>query len=324
MRGIALALACLAAVPAQAAGGSVIERVRAEGVLHCGAADRAGIADAAGDAVAAGIAVDVCRALAIAVLGPAGRVTFGFYESPQSFEPLRRNPAEAGSDELAFLTGGEIAGEGLAGFLIPGPTVAIAAIAVMVPDASPARRFADLSGQVICFMTGSPGQRALEMAAAAANLPVGRLTFQEDVELLDAYNAGRCGGVVGAVNDLGEMRQNLGIRRTGSRLLPETLAADPVIAVTGVADGEWAALVAWVFDALLLADLPGDSWQAGGAAAHPAKALPGLRPDWRREVQAAVGSYADIVRRNLTERLGVAPGPNALWPAGLLLPPAVR
>jgi hypothetical protein len=52
--------------------------------------------------------------------------------------------------------------------------------------------------------------------------------------------------------------------------------------------------------------------------------LPELRPGWRADVTAAVGSYGAIIRRNLTERLGLASGPNAVWPAGLLLPPAVR
>jgi len=109
-----------------------------------------------------------------------------------------------------------------------------------------------------------------------------------------------------------------------SRLLPETLGADSIIAVTAVADGAWAADVAWVFDALLLADAPAGAWQSTGKEALPVRRLPGLRSGWQAEVVAAVGSYAAIVRRNLTDRLGLAPGPNALWPAGLLLPPAVR
>jgi hypothetical protein len=117
------------------------------------------------------------------------------------------------------------------------------------------------------------------------------------------------------------MRQTPGVGGLASRLLPETLAADPIIAVTSVADGAWAAEVAWVFDALLLADAPAGAWQSD---ASPARDLPGLRSGWQPEVVAAVGSYSAIVRRNLTDRLGLAPGPNALWPAGLLLPPAVR
>jgi len=144
------------------------------------------------------------------------------------------------------------------------------------------------------------------------------------VEMLDAYNVGRCGAVVGEAGTLAGMRQTPGVRRLVSRLLPETLAADPIVAVTRAADGVWAADVAWVIDAMLLADVPGGTWQSAGKDALPVQRPPGLRPGWQLEIAAAVGSYAAIVRRNLTDRLGLAPGPNALWPAGILLPPSVR
>ena len=67
--------------------------------------------------------------MAIAVLGPSGRVAFGIYDAPHSFDPVRR-----GADELAFLTGGEIAAQDLGTVLLPGPTIAISTVAVMVPD----------------------------------------------------------------------------------------------------------------------------------------------------------------------------------------------
>ena len=183
---------------------------------------------------------------------------------------------------------------------------------------------AELSGQTVCVMVGSWGQRALETAAAALHLSISRQAFSEDVEMLDAYNAGHCGAVVGEAGAVAGIRQTPGVRGLVSRLLPETLAADPIVAVTNQADGAWAARVALVFDGLLLADAPAGPWQPAGKAALPVRGLPGLRPDWQHDVAAGVGGYAAIVRRNLTDRLGLAPGPNALWPEGLLLPPAVR
>jgi general L-amino acid transport system substrate-binding protein len=326
MRGVAAALAGVllglaAACPAQA--GGAIERIRAEGVLRCGAVERMGIADAPPEGPSAGsvvgIAVDVCRALAVAVLGPGGRVAFSLYEAPHSFDLLRN-----GADEVGFLTGGEIAEQNLGAGVVPGPVIAISPVAAMVPEASAVHRLADLSGQTVCVMIGSAPQRALEAAAGALHLSIARLAFEEDVEMLDAYNVGRCGAVVGEAGYLAGMRQTPGVGGLASRLLPETLAADPIIAVTSVADGAWAAEAAWVFDALLLADAPAGAWRSAGKDALPARGLPGLRSGWQPEVVAAVGSYSAIVRRNLTDRLGLAPGPNALWPAGLLLPPAVR
>lgn len=327
LRGVAAALAgallgLAVAHPAHAAGaiaGDTIERIRAEGVLRCGAVERVGIAETPPQGGAVGIAVDVCRALAGAVFGPHGRVAFSLYAAAHSFDKLR-----SGADELGFLTGSEIAEQDLGASLLPGPTIAISPVAVMVPEDSPVRQLADLSGQTVCVMIASAPQRALEAAAGALHLSIARLAFEEDVEMLDAYNVGRCGAVVGEAGTLAGMRQTPGVRRLASRLLPETLAADPVIAVTRAADGAWAADVAWVFDAMLLADVPGGTWQSAGKDALPVRRLPGLRPGWQPEVAASVGSYAAIVRRNLTDRLGLAAGPNALWPAGILLPPAVR
>ncbi len=311
-------LLCLTVAAAAHAGGAV-ERIRAEGLLRCGAVERVGIAEAPPAGGAVGIAVDVCRALGVAVLGPGGRVSFSLYEAPHSFDHLRD-----GADEVGFLTGSEIAEQDLGSVVLPGPTIAISPVAVMVPEASPARSLADLSGQTVCEMIGSAPQRALEAAVGSLHLSIARLAFEEDVEMLDAYNVGRCGAVVAEAGYLAGMRQTPGVRRLASRLLPETLAADPIVAVTNAADGAWAAGVAWVFDAMLLADAPAGTWQSAGKDALPVRRLSGLRADWQHEVAASVGGYAAVVRRNLTDRLGLASGPNALWPAGLLLPPAVR
>jgi general L-amino acid transport system substrate-binding protein len=303
-------LALLVSPPLAAHAGAILDRVRAEQSLHCGAVARPGMAEAEGGPK--GALVDVCRAIAIAVLGPSARVFFSIYQSSKSFDGVRQ-----GADEIAFLSGGEIAEQGVAPFIIPGLTVLISVVGVMVPDTSPVRQLADLEGQTVCLMIGSRAQRALESAAATQHFALSRLGFEEDVELLDAYNAGNCGAVVGETTYLAEMRQAPGIRQLVSRLLPDVLAPDPIIATTPRSDGDWSATVGWVIDALLLADASADRW--GGSAP-----VGELRPDWQTDVAAAVGSYGSIIRRNLTVRLGLPPGANALWPAGMLLPPSIR
>jgi general L-amino acid transport system substrate-binding protein len=303
-----VSLLVLASAPAHA--GGVLDRVRADRTLHCGAVARPGVAE--GDGPPTGVLVDFCRAVAIAVLGPTARVAFNIYESPRNHDAAQR-----GREEIAFLTGGEIADQRLGRLVAPGPTVLISMVGVLVPDVSPVRHLADLAGRTVCLMIGSRAQRALESAAASRDIAISRLTFEEEDELLDAYNAGSCDAAAGETTYLADMRRNPGVRPTASRLLPEALAPDPIIAATPRSDGEWSAIVGWVIDALLLADAHPDRW--GGSTP-----VVELRPDWHREVSAAVGGYATIIRRNLTERLGLPPGPNALWPAGLLLPPSIR
>jgi general L-amino acid transport system substrate-binding protein len=306
-----LAVAALApgASPARTAD-AVLDRVRAAGVVRCGAEERPRIAAPTRDGGIAGLAVDLCRAVGVAVLGPGGRVVFRIYESDRDFAAVLQ-----GEDDVSFLTGDAIAEHQLAASVLPGPTVFIERIVLMVPEALPAHDMSDLGGRAVCLMIGSAAQRALEAAAKRDHLTFARLSFQEEVEMLDAYNAQRCQAVVGEATQLAAMRRTGGVNRLRSRLLPTPLALSPFIATTGVSDSHWSALVAWVMDALILGD----------ALALPARGkLPGLRPEWRSEVLAEVGGYGAIVRRNLVEALGLDPGPNAPWPAGLLLAPSVE
>jgi general L-amino acid transport system substrate-binding protein len=305
-----LLLALLTASSASVHASVVLDRIRADNVLHCGATERPGFAEAEGPPT--GVLIDICRAVSIAVQGPSARVSFTIYDSSESYDAVRQ-----GKDEVAFLSGGEIADQALSKFVVPGPTAVISAVGVMVPDTSRMQRLDDLAGQIMCLMIGSRAQRGLESAVERRHLIISRSTFQEDMELLDAYNAGNCDAVVGETTYLADMQRNPGIRHIISRLLPDVLAADPIIAATPRSDGDWAATVGWVIDGLLLADAPSDRWVSGAPVGE-------LRSGWQQDVSAVVGSYGAIIRRHLTERLGLPPGPNALWPAGLLMPPAAK
>ena len=99
-RGRASALACALVVAAAqgASAGHVLDRVKAEGVVRCGASARPGFA-AAGEDRITGLAVDLCRAVAVAVLGPRGRVEFRLYAAPRDWgaTTTRRPPSSTAS-----------------------------------------------------------------------------------------------------------------------------------------------------------------------------------------------------------------------------------
>src|SRR5260370_9456274 len=62
--------------------GSVLDRVRAESVLHCAGEERPGLAkEIRGNWI--GLEIDVCRAIAVAVLGPSARAEFHELETPK-------------------------------------------------------------------------------------------------------------------------------------------------------------------------------------------------------------------------------------------------
>ncbi len=103
--GSALLGLTLLAVAAPARGQQpILDRVHARGAVACGASPRPGVADTDAAGKPIGLAVDLCRAVAIAVLGPDARIDFHLYESESAFDRVRR-----GEDDVSFLTDDEMA-----------------------------------------------------------------------------------------------------------------------------------------------------------------------------------------------------------------------
>jgi general L-amino acid transport system substrate-binding protein len=306
-----LALTVLLLLRAQAtpATAGVLDRIRAEGILHCGATVRPGLAFPAPDGKLAGLEVDLCRAVATAVLGAGARIDFHPYLLPASYDPLRQ-----GQDELAFLTESEIIEADLAGAVLPGPPVFFESDAVLVPDDSPARRVADLAGLNVCSEPGTGAERSIAPWFAVRHLTLSYFPFQESDEELDAYYAGHCSAMVNEITSIAAIRLQAAGDGHPSRLLPQPLAAYPIMAVTGLGDPRWSALVGWITSAVMRPQ----------PAADTVATTFGLAPDWQGTMRDAVGDYDAIFRRNLGRdtRLDLPPGLNTLWSeGGLLCPP---
>ena len=311
LAGTMLAFAWLGAYAAPAYAEGTLQRIRTDRVLHCALEPRPGFAEASADGEVKGLGVDLCRAVAIAVLDPTGRVEVSLPESGNEFDPLRR-----GTVDLAFLSADTMDEQNLMGSVLPGPIVFIDPIAVMVPASSPAQSPKDMNGATVCLMIGSPGQRALEATLGDAGVPFSRFTFEEDVEMLDAYNVGNCNAVVEQETRLAEIRKTNGVNHLQSRILAPPLALTPVYAATPNSDGAWSALVAEVVQAVLATGASQSRWRAPSFAA-----IPTLRAGWLADVRAALGTYADMRERHIGAQspLRLPAWPNALWPDGLLL-----
>ncbi|HUZ90387.1 MAG TPA: hypothetical protein VMU78_00560 [Methylocella sp.] len=322
MRGIAFSLSLLGAVfVAQNAHDGVIERVKDEGVVQCGGAERPGLAEpdlSAQSGAWRGFYVEICHAIAIAALGPAGRFAFHSTDTQQDFDAASQAP-----DAVFFLTASELIAQNLAGKLIPGPAVFYETHALIVKEHSAARRLEDLAGMRICFVTGSGAQRSLETFFEAKHLPFLRLAFSEADEMRDAYMAGRCDAVADESTALARLRLQDGAK--ADRILPQPLAVFPVMACTAVADGKWAAVVAWTIHTLIRADIHEGPWRADGAKALPIEGADlGLDHKWQARLISKFGAYGDIYRRTLGDQsvYGLARGLNApVQEGGLFLAP---
>ena len=125
---VILPIALLLSSLASAAAGPVLDKVKSQGVVRCGAKARPGLLELAQDGKPRGMLVDLCRAIGAAVLGPQGRIAFAAYDAESSYDGVRK-----GEDDVVFLTGSEILEERLAGSILPGPPVFFETTAVMVP-----------------------------------------------------------------------------------------------------------------------------------------------------------------------------------------------
>ena len=291
----------------------MVDRIKENGVIRCGAVPRPGLVGFSPDRRAAsGLYLDLCRAIGAALLPPEGRIEFRAYDSDRAFDRIR-----SGADDLAFLDGSEILDQNLAGQIVPGPPVVFLSTGAMAPEDSPIRGLGDLAGKSVCFCQGSNAHRNLEASMAARRLDFVRKGFTEYGELYDAYDARVCDAAVGEIGDLAVAR--LQAKTPKSRILTESFATFPVLAVTPVADPQWSAIVAWAVYALERAGLAAGPWNASGLASLPPEAPAlGLSDGWQARVVGAAGTYADIYARNLGARspLNLPRGANAPLEAG--------
>lgn len=306
-----------------AAAGSVVRKLEARGVVRCGGVPRPGLAEMDGRGRWSGLEVDVCRAIAAAVLGSPDRIEYHGYWTPAQFGAVRNH-----MDDVYFLTGSEIKEQDLAESIVPGPVIFMESDAVMVPSGLAARHVFSLAGDTICFLSGSPAERGLSAYFGARHENWLRMPFSEKSEMYDAYAVQHCHAIAGEITTLTAVRLAPGINRLSSRILPEPLSVFPVIAATGTDDAQWSSIVAWTVMTLISAERPETRWYAGGAGAMPVTA-PGLGLDsgWQRRVLAASGNYGDIFEHNVGKgsRLKLDRGLNAnQLNGGLLLAPFIE
>jgi len=322
LRGLAAAAFCAFGVTAAVAG-PVIDRIRSENVIRCGGVPRPGLVGVAPSGRAEGLYLDVCRAIGATLLGPTGRIEFHSYDSDVAFDTARK-----GVDDVMFLTGSEIVDQGLAGEVVPGPTLLFERDTVMVADDSSIHTLADLEGQPVCYLQGDSAERRLSAWLREHKLNVSRLAYQEEVELYDAFNVQVCKALAGEATTLASVRLAPAEAEMHTRILDESLAVFPVLAATETLDGQFSSLVAWAIATLQNDPRNGTGSAATGAIGFPIEAPQlGLAKDWQRRVIGAAGAFSDIYDRNLGQgsRLKLLPGPNAnLGAGGLLAPPYVE
>jgi general L-amino acid transport system substrate-binding protein len=285
-----------------------------------------------------GFDVDICRAVAAAVLGDASKVRFTPIRSEDRFSALQKGQIDILSRNTSWSFSRD-AGLGLdfaavtyydgQGFLAPK--------ALNLASAQ------ELNGARICVQAGTASQDNLADYFNAHGLHYTQVLAPNEAEARRLYQAGACDVFTADISALAGSRSVLD-KPYAQVILPDVISKEPLGPVVRQDDPVWADIVRWTVYAIILGEELGLSSKTVGQARETASdpqtrrllgvegdygALLGLRKDWAFQVIRQVGAYHEIFRRDVgaDSPLKLERGLNALWSApkpGLLYAPPLR
>jgi general L-amino acid transport system substrate-binding protein len=316
---LAIAIASLIHVPAQA---GTLDDVRARDRLVCGVSDGLpGFSTRSPEGDWSGFDVDICRAVATAVLGDPNRVDYVPLSASARFDVLRSGKIDVLSRNSTWTMGRDLGGLEFAGIAYyDGQGFMVHAVDGMTSALQ-------LDGARVCVVTGTTTEENAAAWFMANGLDVSFVRFTSRPEARMAFASNDCDVFTADASALAAERSILPAP-DDYVILPEIISKEPLGPVTRDGDPAWTGLVRWTLYGLINAEERGftdesvDANRAEAAAAGKAAAAPlGLADDWLASVVVAVGNYGQIYDRNLGEGspLGIRRGVNALWTQGGIL-----
>lgn len=314
-----------------AVAGPITEAIRARGQVICGVNANLpgfGAPNDAGDYV--GFDVDICRAVAAAILGDADAVTY------RPLSAAERQPALASGevDLISRNTTWTLSRDTQWGATF-GPTTFYDGQGVMVRVADGIASLEDLAGGTICTNAGTTTELNITDAMASRGLEFDLQTFQDAAGFMGAFYEGRCDAVTTDVSGL--LVQQATSPDPGALLiLDERLSKEPLGPLSPQSDPQFADILRWTVYGLIQAEEFGitsanvqdflssenpDIQRFLGTNGNTLGSTLTLENDFMVTVISQVGNYGEIFERHLGADtvFGLERGINALWTDGGLL-----
>lgn len=286
----------------------VLDRIRAANAIHCGVVkEEEDYSRAEDHGNRAAFDIDLCKAIAVAVLGPAARlIVVSLPDEPSATDALLRGHLDLIATASPDVTN-------TAHDITFSPVVFFDGQSVLFPNQASVRTTADLVGRKVCFLTGSVAEEGLHRYAELHHLSFIWYPFSEAGEMEAAFFTGNCDAITSDVSQLANIRAIDPRRAHEFTILPEIIRQDPLALASSASDPRFAAIIHWTVSTLVTAEALGVTQSNVGAEAsslQPAvqrllgerfgsgTAL-GLRPGWGAEVLGAVGNYGEIFTRDL-------------------------
>lgn len=332
----ALAAVGLALTATQVLAGATFDAVKARGEVVCGVNTSVyGFSAPDEKGQWQGLDVDICRAVAAAVLGDAGRVRYVPLSAQARFTALQSGEVDLLSRNTTWTLTRDTANG-----LNFGPVTYYDGQGFMVPVKLGVTSARELSGASVCVQTGTTSELNLADYFRANGMELRPVTIEKYEEVTAAYLAGRCDAITSDASQLAAIRANETSNPADHAILPETISKEPLAPAVRHGDDQWFDVVKWSVFATLEAEEKGvtsknvDAMLKSedptirrllGVAPGLGAAL-GLDERWAYNIIKQVGNYGEIFDRNLGagSKLKLPRGLNAQWGQGGLqyAPPA--
>ena len=324
----------VAALSAPAAAQSTLDAVRARGAVQCGVSTGiAGFSAPDSKGVWRGIDIDMCRAVAAAVFGDAGKVRYTALTTQQRFTALQsgevdllaRNSTWTISRDtslaLNFVGVNYYDGQGF-----------------MVPKKLNVKSAKQLNGATICVQPGTTTELNLADYFRANKMSFKPVVIEKLEEVLNAYFNGRCDVFTTDQSGLVALRATRAPKPEDHVILPELISKEPLGPAVRHGDDRWFDIVKWSLFAMVEAEelgltsknideqvkSPNPTIQRFVGASGDIGKMMSLDNRWAYNIVRQVGNYGESFEANL-KPLGFERGLNRLWnQGGLLYVPPIR
>ena len=289
-------------------------------------------ADAAGNWT--GVDVDVCRAVAAAVLGDANKVKFTPLSAKERFTALTSGEI----DILSRNTTWTLSRDADLGVTFVGVNFYDGQGFMVRKDSGITSTSQFKNGISACTNIGTTTELNMRDFFNSKGISYEPVAFEKADEVVAAYDSGRCDTYTTDKSGLAAQRTKM-TNPDDHLVLPETISKEPLGPVVRQGDAVWEDIVRWSLNVMIEAEEYGITSANASmmkTSENPAiKRLVGsegelgsylgLDQDWSLNIITQVGNYGESYKRNIADT-GILPdrGPNNIWTQGGLLytPPA--
>ncbi|TDJ18042.1 MAG: amino acid ABC transporter substrate-binding protein [Gammaproteobacteria bacterium] len=322
------AAAVLSVVAAGGAQANTLSDVKGKGFIQCGVSQGVpGFSNLDQFGNWTGIDVDICRAVAAAVFGDAGKVKYTPLFAKERFTALQSGEI----DILSRNTTWTLVRDTALGLNFAGVNY-YDGQGFMVRKDLGVKSAKELAGTAVCVNIGTTTELNMADFFRANNMDYKPVAFEKADEVVAAYDAGRCDVYTADRSALAAQR--LKLKNSGAHMvLPETISKEPLGPVVRHGDDQWLDIVKWSLYLMVEAEENGvsqanvDDLKANtkdpvqrrilGLEGNLGKNL-GVGNDWGYQIIKQVGNYGDVYDKHVgpSTPVRLERGVNALWTNG--------